>query len=99
MENSFGSGKGGDTITSGIEGAWKPNPTKWDNGYFETLFKYDWKLTKARQALISGYLRTNQPPPWWKMRMTKTKRHAPMMTTADMAMKMDPIYEKISGIP
>ena len=46
-KNSFGSGKGGDAITSGIEGAWKPNPTTWDNGYFETLFKYDWKLSKS----------------------------------------------------
>jgi catalase-peroxidase len=95
-KNSFGSGKGGDTITSGIEGAWKPNPTTWDNGYFETLFKYEWKLSKspagAHQwaptdaSAANAVVDAHDPK----------KHHAPMMTTADMALRMDPVYEKIS---
>ena len=94
--NSYGTGKGGDTITSGIEGAWKPNPTTWDNGYFETLFKYEWKLTKspagAHQwtptdpAAATTVVDAHHPHQF----------HAPMMTTADMALRMDPAYEKIS---
>ncbi len=95
-KNSFGTGKGGDTITSGIEGAWTPNPIKWDNGYFETLFGYDWELTKSPAG-------ANQWKPTDPAAATTVpdahdpaKRHAPMMTTADMAMRMDPIYEKIS---
>ena len=95
-QNTFGVGKGGDTISSGIEGAWTDNPTKWDNGYFENLFGYDWVLTKspagAHQwtpkdaAAVSKVPDAHDP----------SKRHAPMMTTADMAMRMDPVYEKIS---
>lgn len=95
-KNSFGSGVGGDAITSGIEGAWKPNPTTWDNGYFETLFKYEWKLTKSPAG-------ANQWTPTDESASTTVvdahdpnKFHAPMMTTADMAMRMDPAYEKIS---
>ena len=95
-KNSFGTGKAGDAITSGIEGAWKPNPTTWDNGYFETLFKYDWKLTKS----LAG---ANQWTPTDENASTTVvdahdakKFHAPMMTTADMALRMDPAYEKIS---
>ncbi|WP_317897978.1 catalase/peroxidase HPI [Aurantibacillus circumpalustris] len=94
--NSYGTGKGGDAITSGIEGAWKPNPTTWDNGYFETLLKYDWKLSKspagAHQwtptdaSAASTVVDAHDPK----------KHHAPMMTTADMALKMDPIYAPIS---
>lgn len=95
-KNSFGSGKGGDTITSGIEGAWKPNPTKWDNGYFETLFKYDWKLTKSPAGAHQWIPTDESAATLVEDAHDKTKRHAPMMTTADMAMKMDPIYEKIS---
>ncbi len=95
-KNTLGSGKGGDTITSGLEGAWKPNPTTWDNGYFETLFGYEWTLTRspagAQQwtptdpAAASTVVDAHDP----------TKRHAPMMSTADMALRMDPDYEKIS---
>ena len=95
-KNSFGTGKGADTITNGIEGAWKPNPTTWDNGYFETLFKYDWKLTKSPAG-------AQQWTPTDASAVTTVvdahdahKFHAPMMTTADMALKMDPAYEKIS---
>lgn len=95
-KNSHGSGVGGDAITSGIEGAWKPKPTTWDNGYFETLFKYEWKLTKSPAG-------ANQWTPTDESASTTVvdahdpnKFHAPMMTTADMALRMDPAYEKIS---
>ena len=94
--NSFGTGKGGDTITSGIEGAWKPNPTKWDNGYLETLFKYDWKLTKS-PAGANQWIPTDENAANLVIDAhDKSKSHAPMMTTADLAMKMDPAYEIIS---
>ena len=94
--SQYGSGKAGDTITSGIEGAWTPNPTQWDNGYFTTLFKYDWELTKspagAWQWLAKGVAEEDMVPD----AHDPSKKHRPMMTTADMAMRMDPIYEKIS---
>src|SRR5512139_1046289 len=94
--NSFGSGKGGDTIGSGIEGAWTPNPIRWDTGYFDMLFGYDWKLTKspagAHQWIPTDPAAANLVPD----AHDPTKRHAPIMTTADMAMKMDPEYRKIS---
>lgn len=94
--NTHGSGKGGDTITSGIEGAWKPNPTTWDNGYFETLFKYDWKLTKS-PAGAHQWMPTDQSAANLVIDAhDKNKHHAPMMTTADLALKMDPIYGPIS---
>ncbi len=95
-KNSFGSGKGAHTITSGIEGAWTNNPIKWDNGYFENLFGYEWELTKspagAHQWKPKGTAGANTVPD----AHDAAKRHAPMMTTADMAMRVDPIYEKIS---
>ena len=94
--NSLVSGKGVHTITSGLEGAWKPNPTTWDNGYFETLFGYEWTLTKspagahqwtpADPAAASTVADAHDP----------ALRHAPMMSTADMALRMDPVYEPIS---
>lgn len=95
-KNSFGTGKGVHTTTSGIEGAWTTNPTKWDNNYFENLFGYEWELTKspagAHQWKPKGDAGANTVPD----AHDPAKRHAPMMTTADMAMKMDPIYEPIS---
>ena len=94
--NSYGSGKAGDTITSGLEGAWKPNPTTWDNGYFETLFKYEWKLTKspagAHQWTPKGRAGANTVVD----AHDPDKFHAPMMSTADLALRMDPAYEKIA---
>lgn len=95
-KNSFGAGKGGDTITSGIEGAWKPNPTKWDNGYFETLFKFDWKLTKSPAGAHQWIPTEESAATLVEDAHNSTKRHAPIMTTADLALKMDPIYEPIS---
>ncbi len=95
-KNSFGSGKGIHTITSGIEGAWTPTPTKWDNTYFETLFKYEWKLTKspagAHQWIPTDESAALTVPDAHDENIT----HAPMMTTADMALRMDPAYAKIS---
>ena len=95
-KSSFGSGKGGDTIGSGLEGAWKPNPTTWDMGYLETLFKYDWNLVKSPAgasqwvpsdpAAANTVIDAHDP----------NKRHAPMMTTADLSLRMDPIYRPIA---
>ncbi len=94
--NSLGTGKGSDTITSGIEGAWKPNPTTWDNGYFETLFKYEWKLSKS-PAGAHQWIPTDESAVSTVVDAhDTTKFHAPMMTTADLALRMDPAYEKIS---
>jgi catalase-peroxidase len=95
-KNSFGSGKGVHTITSGIEGAWTPNPTQWDNGYFDMLFGYDWELTKSPAG---AWQWTPTDPEAKKVvpdAHDATKTNAPMMTTADMALRMDPIYEPIS---
>jgi catalase-peroxidase len=94
--SDFGTGKGVHAITSGIEGAWTPNPIQWDNGYFDTLFGYDWVLTKspagAHQWVPSDAAAATTVPD----AHDASKRHAPMMTTADIAMRMDPAYEKIS---
>ncbi len=95
-KNSYGSGKGRDTITSGIEGAWTPTPTQWDNSYFETLFKYDWNLVKspagAWQWVPTDPEAANTVPDAEDPNI----RHAPMMTTADLALRMDPAYKKIA---
>ena len=94
--STYKSGKGADTISSGIEGAWTPNPIKWDNGYFETLYKYDWDLVKS-PAGAWQWIPTDP-----EARHTVPDAHiagktsAPMMTTADMAMRMDPKYAVIS---
>ena len=95
-KNTFGSGKGADTITSGLEGAWTPNPIKWDNGYFETLFGYEWELTKSPAGAHQWRPKDNSGAGTVPDAHDPTKRHAPMMSTADMAMRMDPAYEKIS---
>ncbi len=95
-KNSFGTGKGGDTITSGLEGAWTPNPVRWDNGYFETLFGYEWELTKspagAHQWKPKGDAGAGTVPD----AHDPSKRHAPFMLTSDIALRVDPAYEKIS---
>ena len=93
--NSFGSGKGGDTISSGLEGAWTNNPIKWDNGYFDNLFKYEWVLTRSpagAQQWVPKEASARVVPD----AHDRKKKNAPMMTTADMAMKLDPAYAKIS---
>ena len=94
--NKHGTGKGGDTTTSGIEGAWKPNPTTWDMGYLETLFKYDWELTKSPAGAQQWTPKNGAGDGTVVDAHDPNKRHAPMMTTADMALRMDPAYEKVS---
>jgi len=95
-KSSYGSGKGRDTITSGIEGAWTPTPIKWDNSYLETLFKYDWNLVKSP----AGAWQWNPSDPEAAEAVPDAEdpniRHAPMMTTADMSLRMDPAYKKIA---
>ncbi len=95
-KNSFGSGKGGDTITSGIEGAWTPTPTHWDNSYFETLFKYDWDLVKSPAGAWQWIPTDPEAKTTVPDAHDPNKRHAPVMTTADLALRMDPTYAKIS---
>ena len=94
--NRFGTGKGDDAITSGLEGAWTSNPVKWDNGYFDNLFGYEWELTKSpagafqwtpKDASAQGTVPDAHDP---------SKRHAPMMFTTDLALRMDPIYAPIA---
>jgi catalase-peroxidase len=95
-KNTFGSGNGAYTITSGLEGAWTTNPIQWDNNYFENLFRYDWELTKSpaganqwtpKEASAAGTVPDAHDP---------SKKHAPMMFTTDLALKVDPSYAKIS---
>jgi len=95
-KNSSGSGKGVDTLTSGLEGAWTSTPTKWDNGYLDNLFKYDWELTTSpagakqwtpKDPAAQGTVPDAHDP---------SKRHAPMMLTSDLALKFDPIYAPIA---
>ena len=94
--NTFGTGKGGDTITSGLEGAWTTSPAKWDNNFFENLFGYEWELTKGagganqwtpKEEAAAGTVPDAHDP---------AKRHAPMMLTTDLSLKVDPIYEPIA---
>jgi catalase-peroxidase len=95
-KNAFGSGKGIHTTTSGIEGAWKPNPTKWDNGYFDTLFGYEWELSKSPAGAQQWHAKNVAEKDMIPDAHDASIKHRPMMTTADMAMRMDPIYEPIS---
>ena len=95
-KNTFGSGKGVHTIGSGVEGAWKPNPTQWDNGYFDTMFAYEWELTKSPAGAHQWKPKGSSGEGTVADAHDPTKRHAPMMTTADLALRMDPAYEKIS---
>jgi len=95
-KSSFGSGKGGDTITSGIEGAWKPHPTKWDMGYLKVLFKYDWELVKSPAGAYQWLAKDVATENMVVDAHDPSKKHRPMMTTADLALKFDPIYEPIA---
>jgi catalase-peroxidase len=95
-KSSFGSGKGGDTISSGIEGAWKPNPTNWDLGYLKVLFKYEWELQKSPAGAYIWLAKDVEEEDMVVDAHDPTKVHRPMMTTADLSLKFDPDYEKIS---
>ena len=94
--NTFGSGKGPHAITSGLEGAWTPHPIEWDNGYFETLFGHEWVLTKSPAGAHQWTPRDGAGADTVPDAHDPSKRHAPMMSTADLALRMDPAYEKIS---
>lgn len=94
--SKFLSGKGDDTITSGIEGSWTANPTRWDNEYFDILLSYDWELTKSPAGAWQWIPKNPKEEHLAPTAHDKTKKVTTIMTTADMAMKMDPIYAKIS---
>jgi len=95
-KSSFGSGKGGDTIGSGLEGAWKPNPTKFDLGYLRVLFKYDWELLKSPAGAYIWLAKDVDERDMVVDAHDPSKKHRPMMTTADLSLKFDPIYEPIA---
>jgi catalase-peroxidase len=95
-KNSMGSGKGVDTISSGIEGAWTPTPVEWDNSYLDVLFKYDWDLVKSPAGAWQWVPTDPAAADTVPDAHDPSKRHAPMMTTADLALRMDPIYRPIS---
>jgi len=94
--STYKSGKAGDAITSGIEGAWKPNPTKWDMGYFDVLFGYEWELEKSPAGANQWRAKDVKPEHMVVDAHDPTIKHRPMMTTADLSLRFDPIYEKIS---
>ncbi|MGQ0698361.1 MAG: catalase/peroxidase HPI [Panacagrimonas sp.] len=94
--SSFGSGKGAHAITSGIEGPWKPNPTTWDSGYFDTLFGYEWELTKSPAGAHQWIPKDGAGADAVQGAHDPGKRVPPTMTTADLALRFDPTYEKIS---
>jgi len=95
-KSGFGSGKGGDTISSGIEGAWKPNPTKWDMGYLKVLFKYEWELVKSPAGANQWLAKDVEEEDMVLDAHDPSKKHRPMMTTADLSLRFDPIYEPIA---
>jgi catalase-peroxidase len=95
-KNSFGTGRGGDTITSGLEGAWTTNPIKWDNNYFENLFGHEWELTKSPAGAYQWTPKNGSAAATVPDAHDPSKRHPPMMFTTDLALRMDPAYEKIS---
>jgi len=95
-KNDFGTGNAGDTIGSGIEGAWKPNPTKWDMGYLKVMLKYEWELTKSPAGAYIWLAMNVDDEDMVVDAFDSDKKHRPMMTTADLSIKFDPIYEKIA---
>ncbi len=95
-KSSFKSGKGSDTISSGIEGAWKPNPTKWDMGYLKVLFKYEWELVKSPAGANQWLAKNVDEEDMVVDAHDPTKKHRPMMTTPDLSLRFDPSYEPIA---
>jgi len=94
--STHGTGKGDDTITSGLEGPWTPNPTKWDMGYFDMLFGYDWELTKSPAGAHQWKPKNLADENYAPAAHDPSKKVSPVMSTADIALKMDPIYEPIA---
>ncbi|HPE62762.1 MAG TPA: catalase/peroxidase HPI [Methanothrix sp.] len=95
-KSSFKSGKGGDTIGSGLEGAWSPNPTRWNMGYLKVLFKYEWELVKSPAGANQWLARDVDEEDMVVDAHDPSKKHRPMMTTADLSLRFDPIYEPIA---
>ncbi|ASY15484.1 catalase-peroxidase [Candidatus Planktophila sulfonica] len=95
-KNTYGAGNGAETISSGLEGAWTPTPTKWDNTYFKTLFKYEWNQTKSPAGATQWIPTDESAAKAVPDAHIKGKTHAPVMFTTDLAMRMDPAYEKVS---
>ena len=95
-KSSYGSGKAGDAIGSGIEGAWKTNPTKWDMGYLNILFKYEWELSKSPAGAHQWHPKNCEEADMIVDAFDPSKKHRPMMTTADLSLRFDPIYEPIA---
>jgi len=95
-KSTFGTGNGEYTISSGLEGAWTPTPTTWDNSYFDTLFGHEWELTRSPAGAQQWMPKDGAAADAVPDAHNPNKRHAPMMTTADMAMRVDPVYEQIS---
>ncbi len=93
---SYGTGMGSDTITSGLEGAWTPDPIRWDNGYFTMLFKYEWELTKSPAGAHQWTPKDVEEQDLVPDAHDPSKKHAPMMATTDLSMKVDPVYKEIS---
>ena len=93
---SFGTGTGGDAITSGLEGAWTNDPIRWDNGYFENLFGYEWELSKSPAGAIQWTPKNPEAQGTVPDAHDAARRHAPMMATTDIAMIVDPVYQEIS---
>lgn len=94
--NRFGDGKGAHTTSSGIEGAWKPNPIQWDNGYFNMLFSYEWELVKSPAGAHQWMAKNVKPEDMIPDAHDPSKKYPPMMTTADLSLRFDPIYEPIA---
>jgi catalase-peroxidase len=94
--SKYKSGKAGDTITSGLEGAWKPNPTTWDMGYLKVLFKYEWELTKSPAGAYIWLAKDVDDEDMVVDAHDPSKKNRPMMTTADLSLKFDPVYAKIA---
>ncbi len=95
-KNSLGTGVGVHTTSSGIEGAWKPNPTQWDMGYFDMLFGYEWELVKSPAGAQQWQAKNVKPEHLIPDAHDPSKKHPPMMTTADLSLRFDPIYEPIA---
>jgi catalase-peroxidase len=95
-KNTFGTGKGDDAITSGLEGAWTTNPIKWDNGYFENLFGHEWELTKSPAGAFQWTPKNASAHATVPDAHDSSKKHAPMMFTTDLSLRVDPIYAPIS---
>jgi catalase-peroxidase len=94
--NKYGTGKGVHTTSSGIEGAWKPNPTKWDNGYFDMLFGYEWEVVKSPAGAWQWLAKDVKEEHMIPDAHNPSQKHRPMMTTADLSLRFDPIYEPIA---